>query len=431
MQNSIKLLEDELSEKAWQEEREREQAEHEAESQQDAELREQELREHEELCARELRLLRSEAEDYQNWERAQLKRAMTATEPTLPRKRCVLTFEAATGSMDRPRVVHTLALDVPVDGDPVVLTLKAQMEPEPEDVPTVAVPSPVGEGDNEAQESVQVQMSSPVQPYPLMDFADYEKVYRTWRAGQMTLEGIGAQYGPEVQDLLQAQFAAAVVEDEEMDEKHNNGDVGNGAPAAEGRATELGLCAQGPACGGATSEQRGRITRVPVDVVDAVQSRWQAGAIADATVVQIYGARWLLMFQLWRDEGQAACRVKFPDLVDWVDSEGSTDRTGSQAGGHEGVETPAVEIQPTLEFDDYQHVYQLWRHGEVTATELECKYGKEVVRMMQDQRDAMQLEGTRLSKMMGLNGSGWCSRGVQKSNLLMKVVLSNRQVMVG
>ena len=38
--------------------------------------------------------------------------------------------------------------------------------------------------------------------------------------------------------------------------------------------------------------------RVPIQVVRAVFQRWSAGAIADGTIVEIYGEQWLRMFRL-------------------------------------------------------------------------------------------------------------------------------------
>ena len=64
-----------------------------------------------------------------------MKRAMAGSasgDP--PKRRCILTVEAASSSTDRPRVVHTLALNVALDGE-LTLIIRARMEPEPEEVP--------------------------------------------------------------------------------------------------------------------------------------------------------------------------------------------------------------------------------------------------------------------------------------------------------
>ena len=72
----------------------------------------------------------------------QLQQAMRARESPSAKRRCVLSLEAASGSTDVPRVVHTLALDVPTNGDAVTLLIRATMEPAPEDVSTQRVDSP-------------------------------------------------------------------------------------------------------------------------------------------------------------------------------------------------------------------------------------------------------------------------------------------------
>ncbi|OLP86638.1 hypothetical protein AK812_SmicGene32228 [Symbiodinium microadriaticum] len=91
--------------------------------------------------------------------------------------------EAASGSGDRPRVQHTLSLDVPTDG--MTITMSADMQPDPEDVPT----EPVTQHEaDENQRSVQTD-------------------------SRLTLAQIKQQYGDEVVDLLQAQKALA----EELD----------------------------------------------------------------------------------------------------------------------------------------------------------------------------------------------------------------------
>eukprot|EP00439_Symbiodinium_sp_Y106_P037349 s2873_g4.t1 len=77
------------------------------------------LRNHEAMCAREIDELKEDAKAYQAWEREQMRRALLRTdEGAPPKRRCVLTLEAASGSMDKPRIEHTMAFDVPMGGEP-------------------------------------------------------------------------------------------------------------------------------------------------------------------------------------------------------------------------------------------------------------------------------------------------------------------------
>ena len=119
-----------------------------------------------------------------------MKRAMAGSasgDP--PKRRCILTVEAASSSTDRPRVVHTLALNVALDGE-LTLIIRARMEPEPEEVPTVAVASPIIDADGGTTASATntagapqgdvcsmlVEATSPPTIFALMDFSDYEAV---------------------------------------------------------------------------------------------------------------------------------------------------------------------------------------------------------------------------------------------------------------
>ncbi|CAE7511598.1 unnamed protein product [Symbiodinium sp. CCMP2592] len=119
-----RLVADEESEREWQAQREREEAE-----------------ERDRLAQHECNSLQRDAEAYRQWELEQVRGAMVRSEGP-NKRRCVLTMEAASGSMDQPRRVHTMALDVPTTGEAVTLTITARMEPDPEEVSTQPVVAP-------------------------------------------------------------------------------------------------------------------------------------------------------------------------------------------------------------------------------------------------------------------------------------------------
>ena len=81
---------------------------------------------YEELRQREIRELRADAEAYGQWEQEQVRNAMRPVEGPSSKRRCVMSIEAATGSEDTPQIVRTLSVDIPVDGEPVVLTLRVR-----------------------------------------------------------------------------------------------------------------------------------------------------------------------------------------------------------------------------------------------------------------------------------------------------------------
>ena len=179
---------------------------------------EQRLRNHEAMCARKIDELVEDVKAYRDWEREQMRRALLRTEEGAPpKRRCVLTLEAASGSADKPRIEHTLAFDVPMGGEPLTLTLRARMEPEPDNVSTVGVPSVAGEGVTTSPvQHTTMATDTAVMPQPDFlqerDFDDYQAVYRQWREGHLELEDTVKKFGAEVAEFVQSQYAMGPVE---------------------------------------------------------------------------------------------------------------------------------------------------------------------------------------------------------------------------
>eukprot|EP00439_Symbiodinium_sp_Y106_P010691 s535_g1.t1 len=235
-----RLLADEEEERQWQLQRCREE-----------EAERQRLENYEAMGAVEAAHLQAEAEAFQAWEDRQMAATMSRDGPPPAKKRCVLTFEAASGSSDPPTILHTLELEVPANGTVLELTLRARMAPAAESVSTIPVHleqreeaqrvrTPMHDSHND--ESVQVHLDTAPDLLPYMDFAEYEEVYRMWRAGEKTLEELTVQYGAEVADLLQAQ--RAVGEAEDADREH----LGTRSPDAVSEVEPVPLRGRSPLC---------------------------------------------------------------------------------------------------------------------------------------------------------------------------------------
>ena len=95
------LLADEEEERQWQLQRCREE-----------EAERQRLENYEAMGAVEAAHLQAEAGAFQGWEDKQMAAMMSRDGPPPTKRRCTLTFEAASGSSDPPRILHTLELEV-------------------------------------------------------------------------------------------------------------------------------------------------------------------------------------------------------------------------------------------------------------------------------------------------------------------------------
>ena len=102
-----------------------------------------------------------------------MKRAMAGSasgDP--PKRRCILTVEAASSSTDRPRVVHTLALNVALDGE-LTLIIRARIDADGGTTASATNTAGAPQGD---VCSMLVEATSPPTIFALMDFSDYEAV---------------------------------------------------------------------------------------------------------------------------------------------------------------------------------------------------------------------------------------------------------------
>ncbi|CAE7458602.1 unnamed protein product, partial [Symbiodinium sp. CCMP2456] len=118
----------------------------------------------------EMALTQRQAADYQQWERAEVDRELKRAQPRVggSGKRCRMTVEVATGSNDVP------------DNPP----------------PT--------------QSSTQMaQANSVPNVLQFLEFAEYDDIYRRWKAGELSTVAVEQQYGQEVAELVMTHDAVA------------------------------------------------------------------------------------------------------------------------------------------------------------------------------------------------------------------------------
>ena len=189
----------------------------------EAEQEEERQADHERLCALEVENLCKEASDYRAWEDEQIQRFLQeSNQPTGSRKRCVLQVELSSGSGDVPVKKQILSMEVPEDGTPTTVVVRARMEPDPDGVDTEVVPSPVA-ADDEATKasgvwaagtlsslagaSQVVHCESHPEILPHLEFREYENIYEDWRQGRISLQDVAGRFGKDTAEMIQAQHA--------------------------------------------------------------------------------------------------------------------------------------------------------------------------------------------------------------------------------
>ena len=155
--------------------------------------------------AEEDEMLRRQAALYQAWEDWEMNQHMVGGPPERPRlrKRCVLELEVASSSSDGPRRTQVIA--VPEDGH-VTIRMRAAMveEVEESEVSTVVLEPP--------QHQPVVATS-----FEELGFEDFQVQYRRWVAGSLGASEVVTRFGPDMLEMMQAQWAACQAEDEEQD----------------------------------------------------------------------------------------------------------------------------------------------------------------------------------------------------------------------
>eukprot|EP00439_Symbiodinium_sp_Y106_P023005 s3109_g2.t2 len=155
------------------------------------------------LRRQEESVLRRQAAEYQAWEDWEVQAAMARAnrEEVQPRrKRCVVDVEIASGSGDQPRTTRRHVFTVPDEGRLEIRVGAAMVDDVPEsEVSTMAILPDGGEQD-----------------VGDLNFQEFELFYQQWRAGSLTSEEVLRRWGQTVLDMMDAQYAAQLIEDAEM-----------------------------------------------------------------------------------------------------------------------------------------------------------------------------------------------------------------------
>ncbi|CAE7202627.1 unnamed protein product [Symbiodinium sp. CCMP2592] len=350
------LLEDEESERNWRAQRAAEEA-HEQERQ----------REFEASCARELVELRADAKAFRDWEQEQMNAALARPGPS--KRRCVMTIEASSGSSDKPRMLHTFEVDVPMNGSAVQLSIRATMEPDPEDVTTQAAsPAPIGDKSiTDADQGPRAHEHGGGPPTGIPDdlsFRDYQGIYEKWRAGTLTMDMITAQYGHDVAELLQTQQALVV-----SDSMPEGGQPSQGV-------NSLGLPAEAMDSGEDLGPPTSPLMAAGADkprfcIFESVYGQWKQGLRSSQDIRRTFGETWLILFAQWKLWGLQAIEDRLGAILDMeVDPREDVPRPVN-AEYDEGVHRCSLKIP----FRVIRHVYLRWHEGLLADSTIHEIYG--------------------------------------------------------
>ncbi|CAE7348859.1 unnamed protein product [Symbiodinium sp. CCMP2592] len=354
-----RLVADEESEREWQEQRAREEAE-----------------ERDRLAQHECRSLQQDAEAYRQWEMEQVRGAMVRSAEGPSKRRCVLTMEAASGSMDKPRVVHTMALDVPTSGEAVTLTITARMEPDPEDVSTQPVAAPAEERPEQAPIDLSPTLSLPADKttedpegttngeMPELEFQEYQHVYQEWRTGKLGLEEVTEKYGSAVAELVQAQFAAQAEDDSIAAIAGMPEACTSPFPPYDGREPSAMVDPDGPL--------------PPFSFFESMYGQWKQGLRTSANIEASFGPQWLTLFERWRKCGLDSIYPILPNILDM-----SREASGTGMSVSTGSSRRTAMRIP---FSVVRQVYHRWQRDLMRDSTVQTIYGAEWLRLFQSLR---------------------------------------------
>ena len=333
----------------------------------------------EQLENQELMHLAEEAKDYRVWEQAQTAAALRRPEPgdQENKRRCVLSVEIASGSGDRPtRRIQTLGYDLPMDGSPLVLTFRAQEEPNPSEVPTQVMAvdpleAELGQGNLPAQgdtadaaathvptTSLQAQRPTQADLLGLMDFAEYEAIYDGWRKGELTQQDIHEQFGADVVEMVLAQEAVRDALDGEDSEQEPT------AVSAVTPASQL-------------KPEADSQHRIPYGSFELVYRDWKDARLSDGQVLDRHGPLWLSLFQQWRTWGLEAIW----DLVEKILETRPEAESGSKQATSARPPEP-IPLPLRVPLFVVQDLLDKWTKGEITSEQVQMDYGHIWLRLL-------------------------------------------------
>ncbi|CAE7481984.1 unnamed protein product, partial [Symbiodinium necroappetens] len=350
----------------------------------------------ERLLDQELQHLASEAQEYREWEQmveAQgLKRAPGGVDRESMKRRCVVTMEVASSSSSRPdRRIHTFDYELPLDGSPLTLTMRAMMEDNPSEVPTVVAPhteptagtngparpdgapSPLEQHDHPAEsseapigetgalDSMMVAKHSQADILGLMEFEEYTAIYDQWRRGELTQQELLAQHGPDVMDLILAQEAVQdALEGEHSEIEHD--------------PYEAATVKQEPEMPRDASPSR---PRPRYGIFEQIYEEWRDGRMADGDVITQHGHCWLSLFQQWKLWGLEAIWSLLDKVLDMEPMPDPTSKAATAARPPEELPLPL-----RVPLFAVQKLYQRWSQGQVTSAYVRREYGEIWIRLL-------------------------------------------------
>ena len=207
------------------------------------------------------------------------------------------------------------------------------------------------------EESLRVHLDTAPDLLPHLDFAEYEEVYRMWRAGEKTLEELTVQYGAEVTDLLQAQ--RAVGEAEDADREHlctRSPDAVSDVELVPLRGRSS-LCAPGQ-------------PRVRFGFFENMYGQWRSGQRNSQEVLREFGSVWMELFRAWRAWGLDAIYGALQLELDMSHDE------NDQARASVIPEKSQVVLPYRVPFSAVWAVFRSWKQGQVTDLQVVQRQGE-------------------------------------------------------
>ena len=338
---------------------------------------------HDLLCQQEAAHLQAEAADYRAWERQMerdsLKRDLEVDERTGSKRLCHMTVEVATGSADRPQVLHTLGFTVPTDGTTLTMRFRASLESAPSEVSTVpvlseSVPRPTlpqpeeeqamsfsgADGSSrrgEPSDSICVARDTQPNLLGLIEFEEYSLLYDRWRRGELTQQGIQEQYGAEVAELMLAQEA--------MNDQADDEDVEEDKPPAPGVVPE------GAKGVGMYQDETGVWRRHRFGRFEVVYGQWKVGYRSSEQVQICYGDTWLALFKLWNVWGLDAVWPSLHKVLDVLEDCVVTNVVGREFQAPETLDMPLRVPWSTVKM-----FYQIWLAGSMQDEDVVTRFGE-------------------------------------------------------
>ena len=352
---------------------------------QEAQAAEEESRReaHELLCQQEAAHLLEEAADYRAWERQverdSLKRGLETDEGAGSKRQCHMTVEVATGSADRPQVLHTLGLTVPTDGTTLTLRFRASMEsapsevstvpvvlnstirptlPQPEEDPDVFVTGATAQGGHQGQfDSINATRGTQPNLLGLIEFEEYSLLYDRWRRGELAQHDIQEQYGTEVAELMLAQEAM----NDQADDEDLEGYQPMAPEAVPGGATGKGMY----------QDEAGVWRRHRFGRFEVVYGQWRDGYRSSEQVQIHYGNTWLALFKLWKVWGLDAVWPSLHKILDVLE-----DCAVNNEVGHEFRAPEPLEMPLRVPWSTAKMFYQIWLTGSMQDEEVVARFGE-------------------------------------------------------